>query len=489
MKKITLFTFILLLICTTFAQKLSVLVDYKSYYDATTHESYLEISSFVNGKTVIYMPDEQGNFEAEVRITVQAFQEDSLINQLDYILVSEKFQDFDASTKPNFGNVQNLQLPDGEYLLHFAVQDMHTDMKPIFYADIAVINYPKDNVSISDISLYRSVSREVQGDIFDKYGFSLEPLFYGFVPESMYSLPFSCEIYNTDKLAGNNEPITIKSYITCFENNLMPYPKARYTTQTKAKPVVVAIGEIGIFKLPSGNYNLIVDVFSKDSVLLASNSYFFQRSNPGIKLNLEDITMVNIENTFVDRIKDTTQLLEYVRFLYPISTPLEREFYTARMNLISTESLRKFFYSFWLKRDPINPEKAWNEYLEKVKHVNKVFGCKLVQGYRTDRGRVYIQYGPPNSIFESPYDSHSYPYEIWHYYYCVDQSNVKFIFYNLDLVSNDYELLHSDKRGELQDPYWQLKVTQRKTPLYNPDLRVPEDYFGGNPKDDWFIHR
>jgi GWxTD domain-containing protein len=487
MKKFILFTLALLLLGTTFAQKLSVLVDYKSY-STPTNEPYLEISSFVSGKSVVYLPNDEGKFQAEVRITVEAFQENSLINALDYILVSELFEDSAAATKPNFGDIQNLPLPNGEYILQISVHDVNVTAKPATFTDIVVLNYPENDVTISDISLYRSISRDPQGDIFDKYGFSLVPLFYGFVPETVYSLPFSSEIYNTDKFAGDGL-ITIKSYITCFENNLMPYSEARYTMQTKAKPVVVAMGEIGIFKLPSGNYNLITEVFSNDSVLLASNSFFFQRSNPAIQLNLEDISMVNIENTFVDNIKDSVQLLEYVRFLWPISTPVEKDFYQTRMSRVTAESLKRFFYAFWLKRDPVNPENAWLEYLAKVNHANRVFGCKLVQGYRTDRGRVYLQYGPPNSIFESPYDSHSYPYEIWHYYYCVDQSNVKFIFYNTDLVTNDFELLHSDKRGEIQDPYWKIKVTLRKFPNFNPDEKSPGDLFGGNPKDDWFIHR
>ena len=488
MKKTVFFTLILMFISATFAQNLSVLIDYKSYY-SPTNEPYLEVLSFVNGKTVIYQPNAQGQFQAEVRITIEAFQDDLLINKLDYILESESFEDPIASTKPNFGTIQNLQLYNGEYLLQFTVQDIHADAKPIRYNDVIVLNYSQDEISISDISLYRNMSRGPQGDIFDKYGFSLDPLFYGFVPEAMYNLPFSCEIYNTDKLVGNDELITIKSYITCFENNLMPYPEARYTTQVKTRPVVVALGEIGIFKLPSGNYNLIIDVFSKDSVLLATNSYFFQRSNPRITLDLDDISSVNIENTFVDQIKDRLQLLEYIRFLYPISTSVEKEFYSTRMNKISAESLGKFLYMFWVRRDPINPEKAWEEYLEKVKYANRTFGCKLVQGYRTDRGRVYLQYGPPNSIFESPYSSHSYPYEIWHYYHCVDQSNVKFVFYNSDLVSNDYDLIHSDKRGELQDPFWKIKVTHRKPSLQDSNQRDPGSYFGGSAKDDWFIHR
>jgi len=488
MKKTLLFILVLVLISTVFAQKLSVLIDYKSYC-TPTNEPYLEISSLVNGQTVVYQPNAEGQFQAEVRITIEAFQDDLLVNKLDYILESEPFEDLDVLTKPNFGTIQNLQLSSGAYLLQFTVQDLHAGTEPVRYADVTELHYPQDEVSISDISLYRSMSRGEQETIFDKYGFSLDPLFYGFVPESMYTLPFSCEIYNTDKLGGNDERITVKSYITCFESNIIPYQEAHYTTQIKARPVVVAFGDIGIFKLPSGNYNLIVDVFSKDSVLLATNSYFFQRSNPVMQLNIEDINSVVVENTFVDQIKDTLQLLEYVRYLYPISTSIEKEFYSTKLRRISAESLQKFFYAFWVKRDPINPERAWQEYLEKVKYANNTFGCKLVPGYRTDRGRVYLQYGPPNSIYESPFSPHAYPYEIWHYYHCVDQSNVKFVFYNTDLVTNDYELLHSDKRGELQDPFWQIKVTERKTPIYNPDQRNPGRYFGGNVEDDWFIHR
>jgi GWxTD domain-containing protein len=487
MKKTTLFFIILTLFGVTFAQKLNVLIDYKSYCTAS-HEPYLEISCFIDGKTVVYLPNDQGKYQAQVRITVQAFQSDSLVNKLDFILMSELFDDDSTSIKPNFGDIQNLQFNNGEYLLQFSVTDINAVATPLYYTDVVVMNYPEKEVSISDISLYQSISREPRGDFFDKYGFALKPLFYGFVPEAMYNLPFSCEIYNTNMVVGD-DPIFIKSYITCFENNLMPYPEAHYATQAKAKSVVVTFGEIGIFKLPSGNYNLIIEVYSKDSLMLASNSYFFQRSNPNIQLDISDLDNINIDNSFVFQINDTAKLLEYVRFLYPISTPVEKDFYTFRMKKIPVENLQKFFYSFWLKRDPDNPQKAWEEYFEKVKWANREFGCKLVQGYRTDRGRVYLQYGPPNSIYESPYDSHSYPYEIWHYYYCVDQSNVKFVFYNSDLVSNDYQLLHSDKRGELQDPFWKIRLTERKTPIYNLDRRTPEDYFGGNPKYDWFDHK
>ena len=487
MKKILLFGFLFMFLSSTFAQKLSVLIDYKSYY-VPVNQSYLEISSFVNGKTVVYSPNKEGKYQAEVRITVKAYKEDELVNILDFIIVSEAFEDSIKTTKPDFGDIQNMPLPNGEYFVQFSVQDMFAKSNPVSYASIISIDFSNEMASISDISLYKEVSRTPSGDIFDKYGFSLKPLFYGYVPDNIYNLYFSCEIYNTNLLVGD-ETIIIKSYITYFENNLMPYPEAFYFTHSKAKPVVVTIGEIGIYKLPSGNYNLVVDVLSKDSVLLSTNSYFFQRSNPRLTLNISDFDSFNVYNTFVDKMNDSEQLLEYVKCLYPIATPVEKDFYIRNMSSISIESLKKFFYAFWVKRDPYNPEKAWLEYLAQVNHVNREFGSKLKSGYLTDRGRVYLQYGAPNSIYESPFDSHSYPYEIWHYYYCVDQSNVKFVFYNTDLVSKDYELLHSDKRGEFQDPFWKLKLTQRKTPIYNFEDLTPEDYFGGNPKDDWMNHR
>ncbi len=47
----------------------------------------------------------------------------------------------------------------------------------------------------------------------------------------------------------------------------------------------------------------------------------------------------------------------------------------------------------------------------------------------------------------------SYPYEIWEYYHLADgEVDKKFVFYDRELVGNNYELLHSDARGEIQKP-------------------------------------
>ena len=147
------------------------------------------------------------------------------------------------------------------------------------------------------------------------------------------------------------------------------------------------------------------------------------------------------------------------------------------------------FYAFWYLRNDENPQEEWLKYYEKIKYIDKLYTTGNMKGYRTDRGRVFLQYGPPSSVYESAFDSHSYPYEIWTYDMLDNQTNVRFIFYNVDLVSKNYELLHSDKIGEVQDPFWKVKLVNRKTPIYNFDDKSIEQYYGNTVEDDWFYLR
>lgn len=155
------------------------------------------------------------------------------------------------------------------------------------------------------------------------------------------------------------------------------------------------------------------------------------------------------------------------------------------MKNVPIERLQKFFYSFWAKRSPTDPQGAWEAYHKKVQYVQAHYGSPVIQGFRTDRGRVYLKYGEPTSVTEVPFDPQSYPYEIWHYYVIGEQTNVKFIFYNRDLISNNYELLHSDMIGETYDPAWQMRLVKRLDPSANPDVTKPNDYWGGEADDQY----
>jgi hypothetical protein len=82
-------------------------------------------------------------------------------------------------------------------------------------------------------------------------------------------------------------------------------------------------------------------------------------------------------------------------------------------------------------------------------------------GFETDRGRVYLQYGPPNELYESRFDAGSKPYEIWQYNIIANnETNIIFVFHNDDLVSNDYRLIHSNATGEVHNEHWKLLINE-----------------------------
>ncbi|HET6349479.1 MAG TPA: GWxTD domain-containing protein [Candidatus Krumholzibacteria bacterium] len=96
---------------------------------------------------------------------------------------------------------------------------------------------------------------------------------------------------------------------------------------------------------------------------------------------------------------------------------------------------------FWAKRDP-DPSTTENEalttYLERVQYVIKEYS-QFGPGWRSDRGRIYIRYGPPEQI-DTAMDSRSQgEYEIWRYY----ARNLTFVFYDMMGVG-DYKLVEGE---------------------------------------------
>ena len=115
----------------------------------------------------------------------------------------------------------------------------------------------------------------------------------------------------------------------------------------------------------------------------------------------------------------------------------------------------------------------------------KLYKTNIMKGYETDRGRVYLQYGPPSAIAIRETSPSEYPYEVWQYDKIKTFSNKRFIFYNPDLVNNNYRLLHSDMIGELKNFRWQSILTKRNSP--NRDIDDPNDgnvdHYGGESQD------
>jgi GWxTD domain-containing protein len=112
-----------------------------------------------------------------------------------------------------------------------------------------------------------------------------------------------------------------------------------------------------------------------------------------------------------------------------IITPEEKK---AWNKLQTDEEREQFIDAFWRRRDP-DPDTDENEYrdeyYERIAYANEHFASGI-PGWKTDRGRIYIMYGPPNEKETHPsggqYDRPSYegggstttyPFEVWFYRY------------------------------------------------------------------------
>jgi len=121
-----------------------------------------------------------------------------------------------------------------------------------------------------------------------------------------------------------------------------------------------------------------------------------------------------------ESLRDVDYALESLRFIIP-------ERFLDSLSRGSFESRRNNLENFWKSRDA-TPETADNplmtEYYRRVDHARQQFTTlKQRDGTRTDRGKIYILYGPP-SASERSLDPASGFTETWTY----NHLHKKFIF-------------------------------------------------------------
>ena len=181
---------------------------------------------------------------------------------------------------------------------------------------------------------------------------------------------------------------------------------------------------------------------------------------------------INISGTFVDTYSKD-QLIQYIDYVYPIQKNKEGVTANSLLKRGELQYMKKFFYQFWKDRYPLDPLYAWENYLQVVKKVNSEFDNGRIPGYKTDRGRVYLQYGPPNSRVANEHSTTYERFEVWHYYRIEMQSDCRFVFGNR---GTDMHLVLSNVEGETSDQEWLMRFGESLNQP-NFDSKSPMDYF------------
>lgn len=129
-----------------------------------------------------------------------------------------------------------------------------------------------------------------------------------------------------------------------------------------------------------------------------------------------DETLSSLEN-------DLTQSLELIALV-------ARDDEVRELKEAAPPVRKEVWNRFWKRHDP-TPETLENEFKDeffaRVRYANEQFSV-LGVGWRSDRGRIYIQNGPPDSIESFPYNLDGPPYEIWIY----NRLGRRFVFVDYD---------------------------------------------------------
>jgi len=478
MKYITSILFILLFSVNVFAGNLKAYFTYCTF-NSPTDGPYIETYLSVIGGSAIYAKTDHNTFQGKIEITLIFKQGDEIKTFKKYNLLSPEITD-SLSERVNFMDQQRIPLPNGNYEFEISIKDLNSSNPPFNSTQILSIDYPLDKISISDVELIESTKKSTVNSILTKSGYDIIPYTSDFYSEDFEKIAFYAEIYNADKNLGENEAYLISYFIESYEGKQI-IENYKSFIREKAKPVSILLKSFPIEKLPSGNYNLVIEVRNKKNDLLITKKIFFQRSNPSVS----PLLMTNDhQESFVSKFSKS-ELIEYIKSTEAISSNVEVDFAQNQLKSNDGELMRQYFFNFWVTRNEANPEYEWEKYYEEVKNANKLFSTVIKKGYISDRGRIYLKYGKPNTRSRFPSEPSAYPYEIWHYYKIENFSNKKFVFYSRDLSTNEYPLIHSTMPGFINNPQWKIQVYRRTNQPGDLDTENNNKHYGGRA-DDYF---
>ncbi len=460
-KLIFLFFMILLIILpiNNLLSKVKVDIDYAIFhYDST--QSLAEIYYAIPMTELKFIDKQSDSLQAKVMIRLTVKKEKNYFN--DYTWVLEKTIKDTSELKDSGQMVDVLRyvMQPGLYEFSFYAEDLNdstnTDTKKM---EVKIELYPENDIGLTNIQLASAIKQADidKNNVFWKSGLEIIPN-----PGAIYGsrspvLFYYLESYNMEKLL-KNDTYKNKVYITSLEGKAIEKVKPR-VQQKNVLNSSIEVGTVNISALPSGVYNFNFEIYDMEDSLRRSAIKKFYVYNPSIELDLEgsveDIEKAILESEFAEmNEKELDKEFELTRYF---ASSEQRNFYK---KLDNAEAKRHYIYEMWKKLDP-TPDSRINEFMlqykQRIEQANEEFRTYTRQGWKTDRGRIYVLYGRPTDIERYPNNPTSFAHEIWHY----DNIEGGIIFVFVDLQEfGEYSQIHSTKRGEPMNNNWQETIAK-----------------------------
>ncbi len=426
-----------------------------------------------------------GGFGARVAVTFTVTDSAGATRFAKKLLLKAPVMADTGGARPSFRLRERVALPNGTYTFRWAATDQVVGPQaPEIALEMPLsVGFPeKRGVQAADIQLLETVKKAAVPDAFTKGGFTLDGRTSDFFPQEVDALRFYTELYYTPLVAAAGEPLTVRTRLL-WTNERTPVIVGERVQKLPAADVVPVLMELNLAAVPSGNCLLLVEVLDTTGRVRGGGRRAFQRSNPGMTLPSSTPTSLlatappvsddELRGTFVMAL-DSAKLPHYLISLRPVATNVEAGFLQTLAREGTTGQRRAYLLHFWMRQTDNDAREAaarWAEYQKRIEYTDHTFANATFKGFETDCGRVYLQYGPPDQIFNERNDpqravnnSDVRPYQIWNYYKLknltarTNQTNRTFVFYQRNLGDPSPRLVHSSAQGETADPNWRAAI-------------------------------
>ncbi len=433
--------------------------------------SYVETYFSINPHSLFYKKQADSTFQASLVVTI-IFKKDG-----NEIVHFDKYQLNTANYK-NANDIKNINsalvdlrrnaLPKGNYTVETEI--VNENRKAVLTDSTIKIGFDAAKFSFSNIELLDTFYEGKNKTSFQRGDLQLIPMVLNYFPSQKNKLNFYTEIYPP---ANQKDLKFILQYAISRKETGKTLDEFSNSEVLDNADVVPVLESIDISKLASGNYTLNLQLLNRSNEIYAATNIPFQRfKSLSHKMNNSSDTAyfskeTNFSRTFVNRYSKE-EMKTRLRTIFPIASTNEGRYIDNLVQENNEEHMKQFYYNFWQKRNSFNPLAAFNEYEEQLKIVNSNYGTAMRFGFETDRGRVYLQYGAPNSIEHSADGGNTgMPYEVWDYYALDEQKNVQFVFSPKDRSTNDFEIVYTNKTGEKNNNWSSNNGTQSAMPNYD----------------------
>ena len=440
-----------------------------SYYQESP---YIEIYSRVIGGTTQFLSTDEESKLLSSRVEFLVVIKD----ERNQIKLAEKYNINSPDTERvvDYWDIRRFKLDPGIYNLELQYVDLNQVSDTLHYQEkIKLTNY-SESLALSDVMLLSEISMEKDHFPFSKSSFSFEPLVFESFGPSNNQLYFFSELYGSDEL----------DYELYYKYYLMESS----TLETKTKPGFKKVKGKAIMEnfdiedLTTGKYTFVLEIVNKEQEMLVRRERPFSIYHPYTDYQVEYQGDTKFETSFVQTMSDG-ELNYNLKAIYPLVPNTQNAILNDLIWSDKLKAKRYFLYSFWSKMSKDEPKEVFEQFMEVAKAVDRKFKTNIGHGFETDRGHIFLKYGKPDDLIEVLDEPSAPPYQIWIYNHLpeTNQTGVKFLFYNVDLSPNDFRLLHSNCRGEMQNPRWEVE-------LYSSDRYAPSDpdHLTGTTVNDGF---